>query len=588
MHIAARINHRVAPYRREQVASKRTTRGDCCLSWSCSRKLCAVLQRVSERVRLGGAGWDCAPELLWVRGCADNTGSLSQISYSLHTHVLNNYRASRFSFIRWPPSAPAGMGTKMRRQLQTRDYTVGWICALPTELAAAQEMLDEEHEPILDHNDSVFYTLGRIYKHNVAITCLPGSIGTQSAATVAARMRSRFTNIRFGLMVGIGGGVPSIELDIRLGDVVVSHPYQQHGGVVQYDFGKTMAKGHIRTGWLNAPPPVLLSAIVEQRARHIRRQSTVKNHLARFRRPGLESFVKELAGADVLFNAADEHPGGPDCRNCSNVEKVQRPVRKSGVNIHYGTIASGNQVMKDGVRRDEISQELGGVMCFEMEAAGLMNDFPCLVIRGICDYADSHKNKAWQPYAAATAAACAKDILTIVPALPEPVTAPLGQDAESGQARVEMKLDLLLREVQLGYRARGQIAQDIKDELVDDNVTEIDVEENRELIAEWLKRTDAEGWLDNTVQGQRNASDERTEDELQDRNRGHVRRQGELSADDANDGENDIHSNKDDLLSDAETEVAEKYRVSLDLREPRRPNFVLDETGEDKRIAVRR
>jgi nucleoside phosphorylase len=71
--------------------------------------------------------------------------------------------------------------------------------------------------------------------------------------------------------------------------------------------------------------------------------------------------------------------------------------------------------MKDGVTRDRISAELGGILCFEMEAAGLMNTFPCLVIRGICDYADSHKNKRWQPYAAATAAACAKEILLILP-----------------------------------------------------------------------------------------------------------------------------------------------------------------------------
>ena len=48
------------------------------------------------------------------------------------------------------------------------------------------------------------------------------------------------------------------------------------------------------------------------------------------------------------------------------------------------------------------------MLCFKMEAAGLMDDFPCLVVRGICDYADSHKNKQWQGYAAATAAAYAK------------------------------------------------------------------------------------------------------------------------------------------------------------------------------------
>ena len=67
--------------------------------------------------------------------------------------------------------------------------------------------------------------------------------------------------------------------------------------------------------------------------------------------------------------------------------------------------------MRNGIDRDRISRELGGVLCFEMEAAGLMNTFPCLVIRGICDYSDSHKNKDWQAYAAATAAAYAKELL---------------------------------------------------------------------------------------------------------------------------------------------------------------------------------
>lgn len=70
--------------------------------------------------------------------------------------------------------------------------------------------------------------------------------------------------------------------------------------------------------------------------------------------------------------------------------------------------------MRDGITRDRISANFGGVLCFEMEASGLMNSFPCLVIRGICDHADSHKNKKWQPYAAGTAAACAKEILSFV------------------------------------------------------------------------------------------------------------------------------------------------------------------------------
>ena len=93
---------------------------------------------------------------------------------------------------------------------------------------------------------------------------------------------------------------------------------------------------------------------------------------------------------------------------------MTRPVRdKHDPVIHYGLIASGNRVIKHGGTRDKLGQELG-ILCFEMEAAGLMDNFPCLVIRGICDYADSHKNKQWQGYAAATAAAYAKELLSVI------------------------------------------------------------------------------------------------------------------------------------------------------------------------------
>lgn len=65
--------------------------------------------------------------------------------------------------------------------------------------------------------------------------------------------------------------------------------------------------------------------------------------------------------------------------------------------------------------RDHLAQEKD-ILCFETEAAGLMNHFPCLVVRGICDYSDSHRTREWQGYAAMTAAAYAKDLLlSIIP-----------------------------------------------------------------------------------------------------------------------------------------------------------------------------
>lgn len=56
------------------------------------------------------------------------------------------------------------------------------------------------------------------------------------------------------------------------------------------------------------------------------------------------------------------------------------------------------------------------ILCFEMEAAGLVNTIPCLVIRGICDYADSHKNDEWHKYAALAAAAYTRELLHILQA----------------------------------------------------------------------------------------------------------------------------------------------------------------------------
>ncbi|RFU75887.1 hypothetical protein TARUN_6349 [Trichoderma arundinaceum] len=118
-------------------------------------------------------------------------------------------------------------------------YTVGWICAITTELVAALALLDERHDrpKELDPYDSNNYELGKISNHYVAIACLPeGEYGTAAASDVATNLLRSFPNIRIGLMVGIGGGAPTGNHDIRLGDVVVSTPGDGQGGVFQYDF----------------------------------------------------------------------------------------------------------------------------------------------------------------------------------------------------------------------------------------------------------------------------------------------------------------------------------------------------------------
>jgi nucleoside phosphorylase len=273
------------------------------------------------------------------------------------------------------------------RRIQPEGYTIGWVCALPIELAAAIEMLDEKFpESPLEDTGTGVYVFGRIGNHNVVVGALPaGLYGTTSAATIVAQMLSRFAGLRFFLLVGIGSGVPGSPSNVRLGDVVISQPSGPHGGVVQYDVGKVTSNARVAlVGHLNSPPVMLLQGLVQLQANLQIDGGVLSPHLSAFH---------------IL-------------------RKFQRPIKdNSDPVIHAGTIASGNRLVKDAATRDKISTQLGGVLCFEMEAAGLMNMVPCLVIRGICDYADEHKDNSWQGYATATAAACAKALLLRTPAV---------------------------------------------------------------------------------------------------------------------------------------------------------------------------
>jgi nucleoside phosphorylase len=225
-------------------------------------------------------------------------------------------------------------------------------------------MLDEEHNtPPSDAHDTNIYTCGQIGEHNVVIACLPeGQTGTNSAATVAVQMKMAFPSTRFGLMVGIGGGVPSEEADIRLGDVVVSKPHKVHGGVVQYDSGKATPSGFERTGLLNTPPIVLLNAVANLRAKHMRGRGRLAEYLSKL--DSLPDFTREAAGPDALFSAAYDHKkGAATCKECDLSYVADREPRRQEFVVHYGTIASGNQVMRSAAERDRVSAELGGVLC---------------------------------------------------------------------------------------------------------------------------------------------------------------------------------------------------------------------------------
>ncbi|KAI7974975.1 hypothetical protein EIK77_002755 [Talaromyces pinophilus] len=293
-------------------------------------------------------------------------------------------------------------------------------------IPALDFQMNKTHSPLPNPStDSNAYELGELDGHYIVITCLlAGVYGTVAAADVVSRMRSTFPRLQYGLMVGIGGGVPGKNNDIRLGDVVVSKPAGQHGGVIQYDYEKTVTWGKLEpTGASNKPPQTLLTHMSQLEAKMVTRS---EDNLKKITEEALkgnpdmeERFPPPEQLTDFLFESSYRHAAGEDtCEKCDKEQLVKRKPRETREPyIHYGLIASGNQVMKDPETRDRLALQ-HGILCFEMEAAGLMDELPTLVIRGICDYCDSHKQKRWQRYAAFTAAAYAKLLLSTIPALP--------------------------------------------------------------------------------------------------------------------------------------------------------------------------
>lgn len=306
-------------------------------------------------------------------------------------------------------------------------YTVAIIFALHIEMRAFRCVLDETfhddqdelelEQPVEDEND---YVLGRVGRHKVVLACLPETQGTGAATIVVTNLGRTFPRIRWRLLVGVGGGVASEANDVRLGDVVVSTPRGGHGGVVQYDMGKATLDGWKRTGFLAAPPTALRSTIQKLR-------SDPDVDLSKAMRLAPENFPKLRNGflrpdgrTDMLFPEHVSHAPSSrlSCENCAQELVIQRPPRspEGESEVHYGLIASGNSLVRSPNARHELikrigSEEADNILCFEMEAAGVSQEKPCLVIRGIADYADSHKNKLWQPYAAANAAIYARELL---------------------------------------------------------------------------------------------------------------------------------------------------------------------------------
>ena len=314
--------------------------------------------------------------------------------------------------------------TRPRRPATRADFEIAVICALPIEADAIDALFDHHWDDDGPHYDKAVgdpnaYSTGAVGRHNVVLAHMPG-MGKASAAAVAANCRASFPNIKLALIVGVCGVVPfrpgsSETAETVLGDVIVSD------GVVQYDLGRRLpeefaAKDTLLDA-LGRPNPEIRALLAKLRGLHGRKtlQGKMAGYMEVLRgEPELAAAYPGIA-QDRLFDATYRHVSdGMSCEECGCDGKLVRRTRLEQGDgqpaVHFGLIASGDTVMKSGKDRDDIARK-AGVIGFEMEGAGVWDSFPCVVIKGACDYADSHKAKAWQRYAAATAAACMKAFL---------------------------------------------------------------------------------------------------------------------------------------------------------------------------------
>ncbi|KAF4502802.1 ankyrin 3 [Fusarium agapanthi] len=366
---------------------------------------------------------------------------------------------------------------RLPRPNDRRGFEIALICALTLEADAVEALFDchwDDEGPPFDKEpgDPNAYSTGVIGRHNVVLAYMPG-MGKVNAATVASNCGTSFPGIKLALVVGICGVVPfgPAKDEIVLGDIIISN------GVIQYDFGRQLPDRFVRKDTLSDVPGrqnlEIRGILTKLQGLRYRRQLSAKTteYLDVLRQD--QDLYADYPGStkDRLFEASYLHTDGQ--KSCEELGCNGKLVSRSRLanaeasptpTIHVGLMASGDAVMKSGEDRDRIAVA-EGVIAFEMEGAGVWDSFPCIIVKGACDYADSHKSKVWQRYAAAAAAACAKAFLGFW--VPSPSQVPFSKnDLFVGREDVLVKLNGLLFEqrrekvalVGLGGLGKTQIA----------------------------------------------------------------------------------------------------------------------------------
>ncbi|RSL56983.1 hypothetical protein CEP54_008563 [Fusarium duplospermum] len=335
------------------------------------------------------------------------------------------------------------------------DFEIAIVCALRLEYDAVCHLVDEFWDGNYGRaaGDPNEYTTGRIGLFNIVMVLLSG-MGKVKAASATASLRSSYLNLELVLVTGICGGLPKTGSDkeLVLGDVVVSNT------VVQYDLGRRYPNEFETKDTLSdslGRPPIHVQNLVarlatsrgirwleEQARSHLEKlwiQQRNEDEAADHRYPGAEndhlypSSYLHKHRSTGLCRVCDDSPRavcsasrklscrelGCDVRQSISRQRLQDSERLRLPGVFIGRFGSGDTVLKSGEDRDRIAKE-HDLIAFEMEGAGAWDEIPCIIVKGICDYADSHKNKNWQKFAAATAASVAKALIEKYPRTDKP------------------------------------------------------------------------------------------------------------------------------------------------------------------------
>ncbi|EWZ30855.1 nucleoside phosphorylase domain-containing protein [Fusarium oxysporum Fo47] len=297
-----------------------------------------------------------------------------------------------------------------QRPAGREDFAVALVCALPLEFDAVCMVVDEFWDEDGDQfgktgGDRNMYVTGRIDKHYVVIVLL--GKGKVNSATAASDLRTSYPNICLTILVGVCGAVPSTdENGIRLGDVVISD------SIIQYDFGHQTDQEFVRkkTSHGDLVPKEILN-LLESLQTFLGKRRLMK---------GSATSIEELKETAARLGQHGRYDR-PEKRIISASGSMSQPVALRGQKadqtidiqaptIHFGPMASGDTVMISAEHRDRIAAA-EDIIAFEMEGAGIWQEFPCIIVKGVSDFADCEKTKEWQDYAAAMAAATSKAIL---------------------------------------------------------------------------------------------------------------------------------------------------------------------------------